>query len=52
VRSGTSCWDAAIAERDPALTERLADAGEMPARASGCVHRWQWTVMDLVNAVG
>jgi hypothetical protein len=45
-RTGSSCWDALRAERDARAAE-LATA--MPLRASGCVHRWRWTAVDLMR---
>jgi hypothetical protein len=52
LRPGTSCWDALLDERFDARAERHSGPSDMPTRASGCVHRWQWTVVDVVDAVG
>jgi hypothetical protein len=39
VRSGTSCFEG----------RATAGSGEaMPKRIDGCVHRWQWTLLDLL----
>ena len=45
-RANSSCWDAERAERSARAVELATD---LPARASGCVHRWQWTAVDLVR---
>ena len=40
VRSGSSCFDGL-------LTTEYGEGG-MPKRISGCVYRWQWTLLDLL----
>jgi hypothetical protein len=45
-RADSSCWDA-VREAQTAREAELAT--DMPAHASGCVHRWQWTAVDLVR---
>lgn len=37
VRPGGSCWDARLVGPN--------GEGPMPLRLSGCVHRWQWTLL-------
>jgi hypothetical protein len=45
-RGRGSCWDAERAEQRARAVELATD---MPAHASGCVHRRQWTAMDVVR---
>ena len=40
VRAGSSCWNGRLTGGD--------GEGGMPKRISGCVHRWQWSLFDLV----
>lgn len=40
VRPGGSCWTATLQDRAAAET--------MPSDLGGCVHRWQWSLVDLL----
>ena len=50
--SGTAVYDIRVESNRSCWTGRLVESyegeGPMPRRSSGCVHRWQWTLLDVL----